>query len=97
MPHFGHLPGVSLTTSGCIEQVYFCALVLLDAAESACLQPLSKAAEPAKAANAARMRDRRAACLGIFIVLLHFVANVCVNTAGSAESLKKMVDHKSFV
>jgi len=23
MPHFGHLPGLSRTTSGCITQVYF--------------------------------------------------------------------------
>jgi hypothetical protein len=26
IPHFGHFPGASITTSGCIGQVYFCAL-----------------------------------------------------------------------
>src|SRR5438477_12720349 len=24
IPHFGHCPGASITTSGCIGQVYFC-------------------------------------------------------------------------
>jgi hypothetical protein len=24
IPHFGHVPGASVTTSGCITQVYFC-------------------------------------------------------------------------
>src|SRR5947199_3112353 len=24
IPHFGHFPGASITTSGCIGQVYFC-------------------------------------------------------------------------
>ena len=24
IPHFGHFPGASITTSGCMTQVYFC-------------------------------------------------------------------------
>src|SRR3954470_20100281 len=27
IPHFGQFPGASVTTSGCIRQVYFCGLV----------------------------------------------------------------------
>jgi hypothetical protein len=26
IPHFGHFPGASVTTSGCMTQVYFCGL-----------------------------------------------------------------------
>src|SRR5947209_6364048 len=28
IPHFGHFPGASITTSGCIGQVYFCEAAL---------------------------------------------------------------------
>ena len=51
MPHLGHLPALSLTTSGCIEQVYCLAWFESDLAQPATLK--TRANNKAKVLNSA--------------------------------------------
>ena len=56
MPHFGHFPGLSEITSGCIEQVYFWATGEAAGAGLVSLPLWAMAGSAAKAKMAARVK-----------------------------------------